>query len=208
MGKFIDLTGQRFGRLIVIERAGTNTSGAVSWRCKCDCGSESVVVGQSLRQGFTQSCGCFNREQSGKREYKHGMVGTRLYKIWDGMVGRCHRKNHKHYPNYGGRGITVCDEWRSDFAAFMKWALSSGYQDNLTIDRRNNNKGYSPDNCGWVTFKSQQNNKRDNHLITYNGVTHTLTEWSEIKGINRNTLSARLNRLKWPVDKALSSPRH
>lgn len=206
MGKFIDLTGQRFGRLTVIQRSGSGSGGSAMWRCLCDCGTEVVVIGQSLRQGLTRSCGCYSRDQTRKREYTHGMTGTRLYRIWDGMIDRCYRKSNRYYHNYGGRGITVCDEWRNDFSSFMKWSLSNGYQECLTIERKDNSKGYFPDNCEWISLKEQQYNKRDNHLITYNGVTRTVTEWAEITGINRNTLFARVNRLKWSPEKAIETP--
>lgn len=205
MGKFIDLTGKRFGRLTAIERVGTSTNGCVVWRCSCDCGCEVSVMSASLRQGFTKSCGCYNREESSKRSYKHGMIGSRLYRIWSAMIERCSNANNSSYKSHGGRGIQVCEEWRTDFASFMKWALSSGYADNLTIDRIDNDKDYEPSNCRWITHREQQNNKRDNHLLTFNGETHNVTQWSQITGIKRTTLYNRLNVLNWSVERALTT---
>ena len=207
MGRFVDLTGQRFGRLTALDRAGTSGGGSATWRCLCDCGKETVVIGSSLRSGFTRSCGCLSAEKIGERSYKHGGTNTRLYSIWSGMIERCHNPKHKGYKNYGARGIVVCAEWKTNFASFQEWALSNGYAEDLTIDRIENDKPYGPDNCRWISLSAQQHHKRDNHLITYNGETHTLTEWAAITGINRNTLSARINRLGWSAERALSPRR-
>lgn len=207
MGKFVDLTGQRFGRLSVLDRAGTAGGGCATWRCLCDCGKETVVLSSSLRRGATRSCGCLSAEKSGERSYKHGGTNSRLYRIWSAMIERCHNPNRKGYENYGGRGIAVCDEWRNSFQKFQDWAISNGYRDDLTIDREDNEGSYCPSNCRWISFKDQQNHKRDNHLVTYNGETHNITEWAAITGINRNTLFARLNRLGWSAERALSPRR-
>lgn len=206
MGKFVDLTGRHFGRLTVMERSKNNKHNCVTWLCRCECGKTIVTRGDSLNSGRTLSCGCLSAEKTAQRNYKHGGIKTRLYHIWSAMIERCHNPNHKSYKNYGGRGVTVCDSWRTNFAIFQTWALVNGYRDGLTIDRINNNNSYNPDNCRWITHKDQQYNKRDNHLITFNGETHTLTEWAEITGINRNTLSARLNKLGWSAEKALTTP--
>lgn len=135
---------------------------------------------------------------------KHRMSHTRLYRVWDGMISRCHREKYHSYKRYGGRGITVCDEWRNDFHAFYEWAIRNGYHEGLSIDRIDNDKGYSPDNCRWVTMKVQGNNKRSNHYIEYNGETHTIAEWSEILGIPRNVLYHRFER-GWSVKRAFET---
>ena len=136
---------------------------------------------------------------------KHGMCNTRLYCIWKGIKQRCFDTKFKEYKYYGGRGIKVCNEWRTDFMAFYNWAMANGYKDALTIDRINVNGNYEPSNCRWICQKEQQNNRRNNRLITYNGETHTISEWAEIKNINANTLWQRLCRYNWGIEKTLET---
>lgn len=126
----------------------------------------------------------------------HGKCGTRLYNIFQGMKKRCYNKHRKDFYEYGGRGITICKEWLDDFMTFYDWAINNGYDDTLTIDRVDNNKAYSPDNCRWVDIKTQSNNTRKNVYLTYDGETMTLAEWSRKLNINRNTLKAR-HRKGW-----------
>ena len=136
---------------------------------------------------------------------KHGLHGTRIYNIFNGMKGRCYCKEHFAYESYGGRGITVCDEWRNSFQAFYDWAMSNGYRDDLTLDRINNDGNYEPLNCRWITMKEQCSNRRNNHLLTYKGETKTLTEWAELYGKSYVALFMRLKR-GWSIEKAIETP--
>lgn len=206
MSKLIDLTAQRFGRLTVLSLAEDYISPKgrkrSKWLCQCDCGKKVVVIESNLKNGKTSSCGCLKRETAAAQTIKHGMGGTRLYRTWSGMKRRCLNPNHKSYSDYGGRGITVCNEWLH-FEPFYEWAMANGYRDDLSIDRIDNDKGYCPENCRWVSDKAQANNRSTNRLLTLNGETHNITEWSEITGINRDTIRWRLKN-GWTVEQALT----
>lgn len=204
MGTLIDLTGERFGRLRVLGRAGSDLQNKPTWRCVCDCGAEVVVRGLSLRSGHTESCGCYCREV----HTKHGDEGSRLYVIWCDMKERCFLPSHKSFADYGGRGITVCEEWL-DYATFMEWALENGYDPEAvkwtcTLDRIDHEKGYCPENCRWVDMKAQGRNKRNNVLIEFRGEIRPLSEWAEILGVKYQTLYARLTRYNLSVEAAFT----
>lgn len=203
----IDLTGKRYGRLIVVGEEGKDKAGHLKWQCKCDCGNMTVVSGTNLKSGRIKSCGCLLAETIYKHGYAVNGKVDRLYSIWRHMIERCYNEKSKSYEDYGGRGITVCDEWKNDIESFRKWALKNGYADNLTIDRKDNDKGYSPGNCRWADVSMQANNRRSNVLIEYKGETKTLMQWCREIGISFSIVQKRLN-YGWSVDRAFSEKIH
>lgn len=205
MPSVIDMKDKTFNYLKVIEREGSTKSGEATWLCECTCGTKKILPGSKVRNGEIKSCGCMKKELSGEKNRKHGMRKTRLYRIWQGIIQRTTNKNNSEYCDYGGRGIEVCTEWRSDFESFKKWSYENGYSDNLTIDRIENEKGYSPENCRWITQKNNCRNKRNNHCLTYKGETKTIAEWAEITGIEKATLRNRIVKMKWSAEKALTT---
>jgi len=160
MGVFIDLTGRRFGRLVVLDRA-PNHKKQVVWRCMCDCGTVREVQGGHLRAGKIVSCGCYQSDNSRRRATRHGKHGSKLYMVWLSMRQRCNNPNSRDYPHYGARGITVCAEW-DDYATFERWALSNGYTPGLTIERNNVDGNYCPENCSWIPKGEQAKNTTRN----------------------------------------------
>ena len=279
MGNFIDLTGKRFGRLTVIERADNSDKGRVRWKCRCDCGNNSVVRSSDLLSGATKSCGCLTKERiieannrkvvdlTGKKfnmltaikitrieknskgrnvrywlckcdcggfkevdgfsltrghvkscgynRKKYGALvkDMKLYGIYQCMKQRCFNKNDINYKNYGGRGISVCDEWvgKNGFDNFYKWAISAGYDDSKgrfeqSIDRIDVNKDYSPDNCKFSTMEEQCYNKRNTVKLEYNGGIYNLKELSELCQISADTLYQRIIRYNWSADRAINTP--
>ena len=205
MGKRIDLTGQRFGRLVVLDFFDYDHNHKALWKCQCDCGNQKVVRANELRAGKTQSCGCLHKQQLSERVKKHGGRGTRLFNIWKNMKARCYNPKNEKYVIYGERGITVCEEWIHDFEKFRDWALSHGYQEHLTIDRIDVNGDYCPENCRWGTALQQARNKQHNHLITYKNETKTLSEWAEQFHVDHRTISRRL-KVGWSIKEALETP--
>lgn len=204
MGKFRDLTGQRFGRLYVVREYGRNKQGKATWLCKCDCGNTKAVYSYSLISGATLSCGCLHKEKLSKASKTHGMTKSRIYKEWANMKSRCNNPKSTYYEYYGGRGIKVCEEWGKDFISFYYWAILHGYVDNLTLDRKDTNSNYEPSNCRWVTMKEQANNKRNNCLLTYKGKTQTVAQWTEETGISYYALIQRIH-LGWSAEKILTA---
>lgn len=215
MSKFIDLTGQRFGRLVVIERVGVAKSGHALWSCVCDCGNHHTTTSNQLHSG-AKSCGCLQRERAaeaarsrkGVPSHKKHVIGQehyRLHQCYKDMLNRCYNKNNRSFSRYGSRGIEVCSDWRKDFYLFRDWALKNGYSDNLTLDRIDVNGNYEPANCRWVTPKVQNNNRGNNRIVQYKGETMTLHELSEKCGIAYKTLWARVN-YGWSISAAVETP--
>lgn len=159
MGKVLDITNEKYGKLTAIKIDHIGESGKRYWLCECDCGNTIIAKVDSLRSGNTKSCGCTRREKTIKRNLKHNGTGTRLYRIWQGLFKRCRNKNSTDYYNYGARGIKVCNEWE-DFINFRNWAIINGYTDELTIERIDFNGNYEPSNCTWITKSEQVKNKR------------------------------------------------
>lgn len=165
-----DLTGRRFGRLVVLRELRVNNRRQVVWECKCDCGNIVEIPSPHLLSHHkTKSCGCLMREKASTLMKTHGKTGERLYVVWSGMKARCENPNHHYYKNYGGRGIKVCDEWH-DYEVFEKWALENGYdkyakQGICTIDRIDNDGNYEPSNCRWVDAKIQASNRRPKQIL-------------------------------------------
>ncbi len=190
---FIDISGQRFGRWTVLRYADKTEYGHPRFLCRCDCGTKKTVLSQSLRRGMTTSCGCYG-EQAPRT---HGMSYSHIYKVWTEMKQRCRNPKDKYYPNYGGRGIKVCERWQlfENFYADMG-EIPKGHQ----LDRKDNDGNYCAENCRWATRIQQQNNTRKNFIIKFNGHSHTLSEWARIKNIKRSTLQNRVNH-HWPLDK-------
>lgn len=202
-----NLLGNRYGNLTVLEKSKgiRHPNGKVStaWLCRCDCGRKVVVESQSLKSGNTKSCGCLRRKIYSEKFTKHGMSSTRIYGIWAGIVNRCTNENCDSHGIYIKRGITICEEWRKSPEKFIEWSMENGYSDGLTIDRIDNNKGYSPDNCRWVDTYIQANNKRNNKRIFYNGETKSLAEWCRELDIPYSRTQLRLAR-GWSVEEAFN----
>jgi len=210
-GKIIDLTGKTFGKLTVANFSHLDKTSHAIWLCRCNCGKEKLLYGTNLKSGVTKDCGCNRKKRHTKTinkgvYKKNGLSRHPLYRVLSGMKSRCYNKKIQQYKHYGGRGITVCDEWKNDFKKFYDWAIINGWQRNLTIDRIDNNGNYEPLNCRWTTQKKQLNNTRQNRFIRYNNETKTLSEWCELLQLNYFTISSRVRNSKWSAEKAFETP--
>ena len=211
MGKFVDISGMKFGRLTVIDRA-PNRDKTTMWNCECECSNKTVVPGGDLKNGTTKSCGCLQIDVVKKRNYKHGFSKRlrgdeeRFYGVHAEMIQRCYSETSNAYHYYGGRGIKVCDRWMGEngFINF-KEDMWNKYKSGLSIDRIDNNGNYLPENCRWATRKEQANNTRQNRIITYKGESLNLTQWASKLGVSRRLLSHRLIGLKWSDERTLST---
>lgn len=210
MSRLVDRTGYRYGKLLVLEKGPSRKGRANAyWWCLCDCGNKVLVCGGNLQSGNTTSCGCYQKECAREAQrsvfLKHDLSRSRLYGIMHGMKTRCYNTNDPGYIKYGGRGIYICDEWREDFMAFYNWAQQNGYKKELSLDRIDNDGPYSPDNCRWATPKEQQNNTRCNKLVTFNGITMNVTQWSEKLNMDPEVLRQRIKR-GWTYEEITTTP--
>lgn len=191
-----DLVGQRFGSLVAVTRDGSHHI------CQCDCGDTYRALSSVLISGRTRSCGCQRNANIAAGVSRHQMRYTSTYNVWSSMIKRCTNPNSTEYPRYGGRGITVCDEWKS----FQGFFADMGPRPNdLSLDRIDTNGNYEPGNCRWASPKEQARNTRTNHLITFLGETHCLADWAERVGLHPSTLLSRLSK-GWPTHRALHTP--
>jgi hypothetical protein len=203
MTRILDLTGQRFGRWVVVSRAESAKSNNTRWNCICDCGTEKRVRAGDLTQGKSTSCRCYANELTKVRSVKHGQSNTQVYSVWQAMISRTTNPTDKDYKRYLGRGITVCDRWR-DYSNFL--ADMGERPPGLTLDRIDNDKGYYPENVRWTTHKIQSRNTSRNRLITYNGQERTLVEWAEIFKVTGDLIRGRIDRYGWTTEQALTTP--
>lgn len=199
MGKRLELTGQRFGRLIVLKETARRTKrGSILWECLCDCGKRKIISGGTLVYGSTKSCGCGRG--------KHGDWKAKLYSVWANMKHRCLCPTAQAYAHYGERGISMCDEWIKDYVVFKKWALANGYKEGLQIDRRNNDKGYYPGNCRWTTGMINSQNQRSTKLnmqkareirIKYKTGNFTQKQIARGYDVSRRAIGSVINNQSW-----------
>jgi hypothetical protein len=203
--KYIDLTGQKFGRLSVVGYEKSDNRGNSLWKCVCECGQEKTIIGYNLKNMLSKSCGCLAKENISEiRITKHGKSKSKEFNIWNKMIQRCTNPNNPSYKDYGGRGIVVCDRWM-EFIVFME---DMGDRPSAThsLDREDNERGYSPDNCRWATKKEQSNNRRNNRFITAFGETKTIANWVRDKRclISHQLLTFRIVKRGWEPEKAIT----
>lgn len=197
-----DLTGKKFGKLSVIEFDHRDEKRRYYWKCKCDCGNIRIVQGSHLCSGHSTSCGCINIEKIKNLNYKTGMTTSKIYYAYRNMINRCYREKDAKYKSYGGRGITVCDEWlnkENGFENFLEWSNSNGYKESskrneCTLDRINVNGNYEPSNCRWVDWETQCYNKRNTFFVVYKGILYNMKACSQITGLSRSAIQDRKRR--------------
>lgn len=205
MPKFVDLTGQKFGRWTVVERGESRVCAGkkqTTWICLCECGNIKSVIGSSLKRGKSISCGCYRseyqRDRMSEMHKKNQPEFVRhkepLYSVWSDIKYRCYNRNCSGYPYYGGRGIKMCHEWKEDYATFRAWAISTGYRDGLSIDRIDVNGNYEPSNCRWATAKQQANNRRNNKIIEIRGESRTIAEWADMLNVTHSRIWHNINK--------------
>ena len=190
----MNLVGKKFGKLTVLEFLG-KTGHNNYWLCECECGTKKRVSEYKLTSGLTKSCGCYRKDLLSRRNKKHGLKNQnpRLYRIWLSMRNRCNNPNATKYFRYGARGIRICDEW-NDYSNFYGWAIGNGYSSDLSIDRKDNDGNYTPENCQWTSSKEQARNRSTNRFLAVNGITKLIVEWAEITGLSDSTIRKRLSQ--------------
>lgn len=204
MAEIQNLLGKRYGRLVVIKRAKNRgaKNNQTYWLCQCDCGKQKEIASYSLKHGISKSCGCLQKERASQVNSKHGYTvdrgKERLYCVWCTMRERCYSPKNKSYPDYGGRGIKVCDEWK-EYTNFRDWALANGYDEKAprgvcSLDRINTDGNYEPNNCRWANQKTQQRNKRNTLYVEWKGKKRPLAEWAEILNVKYHTLWVDINK--------------
>ncbi len=201
------LLGQKFGRLTVLDRDKSNNTKHAYWICQCECGKIKSIRSAHLRSGGTISCGCYSAEMAAKRKTTHNLYGNRIYRIWANMIQRCKNPHEKCYKNYGGRGISVCQEWVENFLSFHSYVISLVDSDNekMTLDRIDNDGNYEPGNVRWATRKQQGRNTRTVKMVTYKGKTQCLLDWSLELSLDKGTIRERLKR-GMTIEQALEKP--
>jgi hypothetical protein len=197
----VEMTNRRFGRWVVLREIGRNERKDVLWFCRCDCGSEKVVLGGSLRKGASKSCGCITKERLTKHGDRNPHATTKAYRAWHSMIQRCRNPNGRDWKDYGGRGITVCPAWQASYVNFKKDMGEP--QLGRSLDRIDTNGDYEPSNCRWSTAEQQQNNRRCNRVVAYNGEKVSIGKLARIVGVNRSKLYMRIIKYDWPVERAI-----
>lgn len=196
--------GMKFGRLIVVREANRDQRNERQWLCRCDCGNEVVAPAYRLKSGNTNSCGCYRSQRQSETHATHKRTNTPEYESWSGMKKRCFNRRCKSYPDYGGRGITVCDRWSKSFQAFLD-DMGLKPDSANSIERVNNNGNYEPGNCKWGTAVEQNRNKRNSRILTMDGTSMTVAAWSDRTGIDMSTILQRKAR-GWTDSDALTRP--
>lgn len=205
MGK-LRLDGQSFGRLTVLSKSAPARDGRSRWDCRCACGTLKTITGSALSQGSTRSCGCLQRETIGNIRRIHGRSFTHEYYCWSSARDRCVNPNNKRFHRYGGRGITMCEDWAGSFAVFFR-DIGPADEPRMTLERIDNDRGYEPGNVRWATFREQANNTVRNHNLTYLGRTMSISAWEREIGVQYGMVKHRIHR-GWSVEDALTKPSH
>lgn len=199
--------GDKFGKWTIIEEIAPkiiSNKPRRMFRCQCECGNIGEVQLSCLRNGHSTSCGCEQKKRVSAANTKHGLEKHPLYNTWKNIKKRCNYINASEYENYGGRGISVCEEWSNNFQSFYNWAINNGWSKELTIDRIDTNGNYCPENCRWANVETQMNNMTKNHYIEYNGDTYTLSTLSKHLSIPYNIVRYRLSNCKWTVEQLIN----